>query len=195
MKTMTLKDLKKPTCPESLAIGSSRVHMKPKFACPQSWRSVDYPVLPTAGLYPTSFLPVYHSPLPHHTQRSTSTPEASIDISGTEPKKYEHFFKARSVSPISSCAQRMPPWTMISKGMTWTPRKKGSWLIHLLCGRTGTWRQGEPERNPFSEFQFCEFGWRQYGSEFPCYFCIPTAVLTSILTDHQLCARRCHLMS
>ena len=155
---MRLKEVKKPTCPESLAIRSSRVHMKPKIACPQS--SVHYPVLPTAGLYPTSFPAVYHSPLPHHTQHRTSTREASIGVSGTELKKYEHFFfKARSVSPISlSCAQRMPPWTMTSKGLTWTPWRKGSSFIHLLCERTGKWRQGEPDRNPLSEFQFCEFG-------------------------------------
>lgn len=148
-------------------------------------------------MYPTSFPAVYHSPLPHHTQHRANTREASIDISGTEPKKYEHFFfKARSVSPISlSCAQRMPPWTMISKGLTWTPWRKGRSFIHLLCGRTGKWRQREPDRNLLFEFQFCEFSWRQYGSEFPCCFCIPTGALTFILTDHQLCARRCHLMS
>ena len=195
MKTMRLKELKKPTCPESLSIGSSRVHMKPKFACLQSWCSVDYPVLPTEGLHPTSFLPAYHSPLPHHTQPSTSTREASIDSSGTEPKKYELFFKARSVSPISSCAQRKPPWTMISKGLTWTPQRKRSSLIHLLCGRTGKWRQGEPDRNPFSEFSVLWMWLETVWSEFPCCFCIPTAALTSILTGHQLCARRCRLMS
>lgn len=157
--------------------------------------AVDYPVLPTAGQYPTSFLPVYHSPLPHHTQPSTSTREASKDSSGTEPKKYELFFKARSVSPISSCAQRKAPWTMISKGLTWTPQRKGSSLIHLLCGRTGKWRQGEPDRNTFSEFSVLWIWLETVWSEFPCCFCIPTAALTSILTSHQLCATRCRLMS
>ena len=101
MKAMRLKELKKPICPESLAIRSSRVHMKPKFACPQS--SVHYPVLPTAGLYPTSFPAVYHSPLPHHTQHRTSTWEASIDISGTELKKYEHFFLRQDPSHPFLC--------------------------------------------------------------------------------------------
>ena len=172
MKAMRLKELKKPICPESLAIRSSRVHMKPKFACPQS--SVHYPVLPTAGLYPTSFPAVYHSPLPHHTQHRTSTWEASIDISGTELKKYEHLFLRQDPSHPFLC--HVPKgWP---QGLTWTPWRKGGSFIHLLCGRTGKWWQAEPGRNLLSEFQFCELGWRQYGSEFPCCFCIPTGALT-----------------
>lgn len=169
--------------------------MKPKFALPPKLTFCWLPCAANSRTVPQPpFLPVYHSPLPHHTQRSTSTPEASIDISGTEPKKYEHFFKARSVSPISSCAQRMPPWTMISKGMTWTPRKKGSWLIHLLCGRTGTWRQGEPERNCSLSFNSVNLVgdsmvWVSLLLAFPQLCWLPFSQIT------QLCARRCHLMS